>query len=390
VGQPEIDFQSGAFYNDARETYRWMRTNAPVCRDERTGIWGVTTYDGVLAAERDDLTFSNAEGTRPDTGPMPWMLDLDGAAHSKRRKLVSGGFTPRRVRATAEHLGALCDELLDQVCERGECDVVADLAAPLPMIVIGDMLGVAPEDRGDLLRWSDDLLATLTGEPGRVEAAAVAFGEYDAYARRTIAARRSEPCDDLFSVLVQAEIDGDRLTDDELVFDSLLLLVGGDETTRHVISGGTEQIVRHPSERERLARDPELLPGAVEEMLRWVSPVKSMNRTVTREIELEGQTLAVGDKLLLLYEAANFDETHFADPDTFEIERSPNDHLAFGFGAHFCLGAALARLEVTTMIDRIVRRLPDLELATDDPIPQSLGVITSLPVAFTPTERVLA
>ena len=385
---PDIDLLSGEFYADAREAYRWMRANSPVHFDANSGLWGVATYDGVVAVERDAKTFSNAGGSRPDTGPLPWMIDMDGPAHRKRRKLVSHGFTPGQVRSTAAHVGRLCDELIDRVCERGECDLVADLAAPLPMIVIGDMLGVPPEDRDDLLRWSDGMLASLSGDPEGIEAAAVAFSEYEAYARRMIAARRERPRDDLISVLAHAEVDGDQLDDDEVVFESLLLLVGGDETTRHVISGGMEQLVVNPAAKQRLMDDPHVLPSAVEEMLRWVSPIKNMNRTVTRDVELSGQHLRVGDKVLVLYEAANFDEAHFQEPERFDIERSPNDHLAFGFGAHFCLGASLARLEVATMVERIIHRLPDLEVATDNPLPRFLTALEALPVRYTPTRAI--
>jgi cytochrome P450 family 142 subfamily A polypeptide 1 len=388
--EPEIHLLSGDFYADAREAYRWMRAHSPVHFDATSGVWGVATYDGVVAVERDAETFSNAGGSRPETGPLPWMIDMDGSAHRKRRRLVNHGFTPARVRARAAHLGRLCDELIDRVCERGECDVVADLAAPLPMIVIGDMLGVAPGDRDDLLGWSDDLLGSLSGDPQRLEAAAVAFGEYERYARRMIVARRAEPSDDLFSVLVHAEIDGDRLDDSEVIFESLLLLVGGDETTRHVISGGVEQLLQNPDAKRALLDDAGSIPRAVEEMLRWVSPIKNMNRTVTRDVELGGRQLRVGEKVLVLYESANFDETHFDEPERFDVERSPNDHLAFGLGSHFCLGAGLARLEITTMVERVLRRLPDLEPVTAGPPPRFMAAITELPVRFTPTPRVLA
>lgn len=387
---PAIDLLSGDFYSDARDAYQWMRANSPVHFDANSGLWGVATYSGVLAVGRDAATFSNAGGSRPDTGPLPWMIDMDAPAHLQRRKLVNRGFTPGRVRASAEHVGRLCDELIDAVCERGACDLVADLAAPLPMIVIGDMLGIRPEDRDDLLRWSDDMLASLSGDPERLEAAATAFGEYQEYALGLIAARREQPGDDLVSVLVHAEVDGACLDDSEIVFETLLLLVGGDETTRHVISGGMEQLLRNPAEKKKLLDEPELMPSAVEEMLRWVSPIKNMNRTVTRDVELGGRDLRAGDKVLVLYESANFDEAHFVEPDRFDVARAPNDHLAFGFGAHFCLGASLARLEVATMVERLVHRLPDLVIATDDPLPRFMAAITGLPVRFDPTPRLLA
>ncbi|MEY2454613.1 MAG: cholest-4-en-3-one 26-monooxygenase [Acidimicrobiaceae bacterium] len=387
----DLDLLSADLYGDvARRVYASMRRAGPVHWDARNSLWGVATHDALMAAARDPATFSNAGGSRPDTGPLPWMIDMDGDAHFKRRKLVSRGFTPARVRDSTAWLESICDDLIDRVCERGACDVVRDLAAPLPMIVIGDMLGVAPEDRSQLLRWSDDLLGSLGGSPERIEAAAAAFTEYDAYARRTIAARRAEPTDDLVSVLVHAEVDGDRLDDDEIVFESLLILVGGDETTRHVISGGLEQLLRNPGEHHRLDEDPGLLPSSVEEMLRWVSPIKNMARNLTADVEFAGTTLRAGDKVLLLYESANFDETHFAEPERFDVTRSPNDHVAFGFGPHFCLGASLARLEVLTMMQRLLARLPDLELSSDVELPRFLGALQTLPVRFAPAPPIAA
>jgi cytochrome P450 family 142 subfamily A polypeptide 1 len=385
---PHIDLLAGDFYCDgARDAYAWMRRHDPVHFDEHSGLWGISTYDGVLAAGRDPATFSNAGGSRPDTGPLPWMIDMDGADHLKRRKLVNRAFTPARVRASTAHVGDICDDLIDAVCERGTCDVVHDLAAPLPMIVIGDMLGIPPDDRADLLRWSDDMLGSLSGDPERLQAAAESFGEFVEYAHRMIAARRAEPTDDFVSVFVHAEIDGERLTDDEIVFESLLLLVGGDETTRHVTSGGLEQLLLHPEQRQLLIDEPERLTTAVEEMLRWVSPIKNMNRTLTRDVEFGGRRLRAGDKALLLYESANFDESHFDHADRFDITRTPNDHVAFGFGAHFCLGASLARLELHAMFGHVLQRLPDLEFATEQPLRRSINGIAEMPVRFTPSAR---
>jgi len=282
VNAPTIDLLAADFYvNGARESYAWMREYAPVHYDERNELWGVATHAGVMAVGRDPATFSSAGGSRPDTGPMPWMIDMDSPDHLKRRKLVSRGFTPARVRATRDHVLEICDDLVDRVCERGECDFVRDLAAPLPMVVIGDMLGIPPSDRDALLRWSDDMLRSLSGDPASLAAAATAFGEFNAYARTMIADRRDAPRDDLVSVLVHAEVDGAHLTDDELVMETLLLLVGGDETTRHVTTGGMLQLLAEPATKDRLAADLDLLPNAVEEMLRWVTPIKNMARTTT-------------------------------------------------------------------------------------------------------------
>ena len=192
------------------------------------------------------------------------------------------------------------------------------------------------------------------------------------------------------SVMVHAEVDGDTLDDDELVQESLLILVGGDETTRHVISGGMAQLLAHPDQRDKLRADRELLDSAVEEMLRWVTPIKNMARTVTDDIEFQGQQMHAGEKLLLLYQSANRDEDVFVDPHSFDIERSPNDHVAFGFGTHFCLGASLARLEVKVMIDRLLSRLPDLELTGDTPLRAAnfISGYEAMPVTFSPTKPV--
>jgi cytochrome P450 family 142 subfamily A polypeptide 1 len=384
-----IDLLAGDFYGEpARRVYAWMREHSPVHHDDVNDVWGVATYAGVLAVGRDPATFSNAGGTRPDTGPLPWMIDMDAPDHLKRRKLVNRGFTPARVRATEPHLVELCDDLIDRVQATGECDVVRDLAAPLPVIVIGDMLGMPAADRAQLLEWSDALIGALGGTPEALEAAATAYTAFDAYARDMIAARRRDPTDDLVSVFVHAEVDGERLDDDEIMMETLLLLVGGDESTRHVISGGIEALLRHPDERQKVVDDPTLLPSAVEEMLRWVSPVKNMTRTITRDTVLEGQALPAGAKLLLLYESADYDEAQFDEPTRFDVSRAPNDHLAFGFGPHFCLGASLARLEIQTMVARVLERLPGIELseAVADPgdVARHLGAVAGLPVTFTP------
>jgi len=392
---PDIDLLDGPFYgNDPHELFTWMRANAPVYFDAANGVWGITRYADLKAIAADPSTFSNAQGIRPDNGPLPMMIDMDDPAHLRRRKLVNKGFTPRRVRESEDRIRLVCDSIIDAVCEQGSCDLVADIAAPLPMIMIGDALGVAPEDREDLLRWSDDMVSALSGSSSTDEAlmkAATAFNEYSDYSRRVIGDRRAAPgTEDLMGVLVDAEIDGDRLDDDELVHESLLILIGGDETTRHVISGGMHQLLLHPDQRDRLVADAALMPTAVEEMLRWVSPIRNMARVVTHDVEFRGQPMLEGQKLLLLYPSANRDEDVFEDPFRFDIARTPNDHVAFGFGTHFCLGASLARLEITVMVDRLLSRLPDLEVAGETPLRPANFVsgYTTMPVSFTPTAKV--
>jgi cytochrome P450 family 142 subfamily A polypeptide 1 len=391
----DIDLLDGSFYaNDPHERWMWMRANAPVYYDAANGVWGITRYADVKAVSVDPATFSNAQGIRPDNGPLPMMIDMDDPDHRRRRQLVNKGFTPRRVRDSAERIALVCDSIIDSVCERGECDLVRDVAAPLPMIMIGDALGVAPEDRADLLRWSDDMVSSLSGASSSEEAmmrAANAFLEYEAYSTRVIGQRRERPgTPDLMGVLVEAEVDGDRLDDAELVYESLLILVGGDETTRHVISGGMAALIADPAQCDRLRRDQAVWPTAVEEMLRWVSPIRNMARVVTHDVTFEGQPLRAGQKLLLLYPSANRDEAVFDDPFRFDIARQPNDHVAFGFGTHFCLGASLARLEISTMVERLLTRLPDLALTAEPPMRPAnfISGFESMPVTFTPTAPV--
>ena len=324
------------------------------------------------------------------------MIDFDAPEHVRRRRLVSEGFTPKRVRAMEDKLRIVCDAIIDKVCEQGSCDFVKDVAAPLPIIMIGDMLGVAPEDRDDLLRWSDDMLKGQgSPDPEAMVRATDAFTGYSDYIHPVLDERRSSGnTEDLVGVLCHAEIDGDSLDDDSLVHETLLILIGGDETTRHVISGGVEELLAHPDQIARLAADPAgLMPGAVEEMLRWVSPIKNMARTATRDVELEGAQIREGQELLLLYPSANRDEAVFENPDTFDITRSPNPHMAFGFGAHFCLGNQLARLELRVMVERVLARMPDLRLAVERGALERreanfISGIEQMPVAFTPTAPV--
>jgi cytochrome P450 family 142 subfamily A polypeptide 1 len=397
LAKPDVDLADGRFYADgkaAREAYRWMRANQPVFRD-RNGQAAAASYQAVLDAERNPELFSSAGGIRPDQPGMPYMIDMDDPAHLVRRKLVNAGFTRKRVMDKLPSIERLCDTLIDGVCERGEADFVRHIAAPLPMAVIGDMLGVLPEERDMLLQWSDDLVCGLSShvDESTVQKLMDTFAAYTAFTMDVIAKRRAQPTEDLFSVLVHSEVDGQRMSDDEIVMETLLILIGGDETTRHTLSGGTEQLLRHRDQWEALVADPDLLPGAIEEMLRWTSPVKNMCRTVTADTEFHGTQLRAGEKIMLMFESANFDESVFENPDEFRIDRNPNSHLAFGFGTHFCLGNQLARLELRLMTERVLRRLPDLRLADGAEVPlrpaNFVSGPESMPVVFTPAPRVL-
>jgi cytochrome P450 family 142 subfamily A polypeptide 1 len=383
----DIDFVSGDFWGrNPHDALTWMRANAPVYWDGRA--WGIARHGDLKAVSKDPGTFSNAQGIRADADAIPMMIDMDDPEHLRRRKLVNKGYTPRRVRDREDEVRAVCDQLIDAVAEKGECDFVWDLAAPLPLIMIGDDLGVAPEDRGQLLAWSDAMLTALTGTEESMGPAAEAFVGYSAYASEVIADRREHPRDDLMSVLCHAEVDGDRLGHDDIVHESLLILIGGDETTRHVISGGMYQLLADPRQWASLQADPTKLSTGIEEMLRWVSPIKNMNRTATRDVVLGGQQIHEGDDVLLLYPSANRDEDVFDDPFRFDVERTPNDHVAFGFGSHFCLGNSLARLELTVMFEQLLARLPDLELVSgDEPAYRPANFVSgyeSMKVRFTP------
>ncbi|MEZ0051165.1 cytochrome P450 family 142 subfamily A polypeptide 1 [Mycobacterium sp. MAA66] len=397
ITRPDVDLTDGRFYADgpaAREAYRWMRANEPVFRD-RNGQVAVTTYQAVLDAERNAELFSNAGGIRPDQPGMPYMIDMDDPAHLVRRKLVNAGFTRKRVMDKVPSIERLCDALIDNVCEKGSADFVRELAAPLPMAVIGDMLGVVPEEREMLLNWSDELVSGLSShlDESAIQKLMETFAAYTAFTMGVIADRRANPTDDLFSVLINSEVDGQRMDDNEIVMETLLILIGGDETTRHTLSGGIEQLLRHRDQWDRLTADAELMPGAVEEMLRWTSPIKNMCRVLTADTVFYGTELKKDEKVMLMFESANFDGEQFANPDDFTIDRNPNSHLAFGFGTHFCLGNQLARLELKLMTQKLMQRLPDLRLADGAVVPLRAANFVSgpesMPVVFTPTARVL-
>jgi cholest-4-en-3-one 26-monooxygenase len=390
--RPDVDLTDGAFYaGDSRASYKWMRENEPVFRD-RNGLAAASTYAAVIEAERNPELFSNAGGIRPDQDPVEMMIEMDDPQHLLRRKLVNAGFTRKRVKDLEGSINSLCDTLIDAVCERGECDFVWDIAAPLPMAVIGDMLGVRPEEREMFLKWSDDLVSFLssTADPEQFQVTMDAFAAYTEYMMGMIVARKERPTDDLVSVLVHAEVDGARLEDHQIVTEVLLLLIGGDETTRHTLSGGTRQLLLHSEQHQRLVDDVALLPNAIEEMLRWTAPVKNMARTITADTEFHGTRLKEGEKMILLFESANFDEKVFADPENFDIARYPNNHLAFGFGTHFCLGNQLARLELSIMQTRLLQRLPDMQLVSDAELPlrpaNFVSGLESMPVKFTATK----
>jgi cytochrome P450 family 142 subfamily A polypeptide 1 len=313
------------------------------------------------------------------------MINFDAPEHTKRRRLVGNGFTPRRVADHEPFLRTKVNELIDSVIDKGSCDFVADIATPLPMLMIGELMGLPESDYEQLLHWSD-LFAT-GGEEIRAEVEHAVFA-WNEYIMAKVNERRGGDEDDLVSLITNAEWEGEKLSDLDIMFETMLVMVGGDETTRHVISSGIAALIQNPDQLEMLKNDLSLLPNAIEEMLRWATPVRNMNRTATQDIEVQGFKIHKGDRILLLYPSANRDEKVFADPYTFDITRTPNDHVAFGaYGRHHCLGAPLARLELRVLFEEILRRFDNLKLAKDGPLPWRRGNfvlgLNEVPVTFT-------
>jgi len=381
------------------DAFALLRREAPVYwhpSQGGSGFWVVSKYRDVMAVSLDSRTFSSARGgtiLREFEGEelesnRAIMLNMDAPRHTRFRRLVNTGFSPRMVNRLVPHVHEMATRIIDAVAARGECDFVTDIAAELPLQVIAEMIGVPLEDRHLVFKWSNQMIGFDDPEyQPSLDVSKVAAMEMFMYANQLALERKDRPRDDLVSVLMAGEVDGEKLT--EVEFDSffLLLAVAGNETTRNLISGGMLALVQNPEERARLLRDPALLPTAVEEMLRWVSPVMYFRRTATRDTELGGQRIREGDRLTIWYGSANRDEDVFPEPQRFDVGRSPNEHLAFGIGHHFCLGANLARLEIQIMFEELLRRLPDLELAGPVERLRSnfINGIKRMPVRFTPT-----
>jgi len=380
----DIRLLSPDFYARIDELGSWMRDHAPVYWDDATGIWGIARHADIMHVSKHWRDFGSGKGSRPDN-ITPMMINFDPPEHVQRRGIISAGFTPRRVAEHEPFLRRKVGDLIDAVSERGECDFVRDIATPLPMYMIGELMGLPEADHEMLLHWSD-LFAT-GGEEIREEVGP-AIEAWAEYVSKWIAQRRGGDAGDLISLAVNGEVDGRPLSDVDLIWETMLVLVGGDETTRHVISGGLEALLRNPEQLQQLRDDPAKLPRAIEEMLRWSTPIKNMNRTAMRDIELGGQKIREGDRLLLLYPSGNRDAAVFEEPYRFDIDRDPNEHIAFGgYGRHHCLGAQLARLELRVLFEEVLARLGRLRLT--DPaaeVKQRRGNfvlgIESLPVEF--------
>jgi len=355
----DIQVLSLDFNAHALERTAWMRQNAPVYWDDVTGLWAITKHEHVSHIEANWEIYCSSKGSRPNSS-VPSMINADPPDHTRRRRLVSSGFTPRRVAAHEGFLRDTVDELIDAALVQGECDFVNDIAKPIPLRMIATLMGLPLADEEKLLHWSD-LFAT--GGEDTTDAVVAAALEWVEYILEEMKTRTDPEADDLISLLIHTE--GEPLSVDDLIYETMLILVGGDETTRHVMSGGLEALLLHPEQMAALQADRSLLPGAIEEMLRWVTPVRNMSRTATTDVVLGDQQILKGDRLLLLYQSANRDEDVFENADRFDITRTPNPHVAFGGnGRHFCLGAQLARLELKVLFEQVLDRLPEISLVT--------------------------
>jgi cytochrome P450 family 142 subfamily A polypeptide 1 len=386
----DIDLLDRDLYaGDPHPAFTWLRANEPIYRDP-AGTWALTRHADVVWAERQPALFSNAAGSRPNSDPQPSMIDSDDPSHGLQRRLVAKGFTPKQMAAYEAHARDVARRLVDAIAPLGRADIVTEIAKPLPMTLIGEMLGVPEDDYEMLQRWSDQMINGADGPANITDEVVNAAFEYYEYAARVIADRTAQPGDDLVSVLVHGEVDGERLGHDRVISNALLLLVGGNETTRNVIAGGVDALLRNPAQLTALQTDPgSSIAAAVEECLRWVTPIVNMNRTTTAAVDVHGKTIPAGSQVLMCYISANRDETVFDDPFRFDVARHPNPHIAFGFGPHFCLGSSLARLEIRVMLTELLTRLPDIRLVDEAAAPvyshsSFVRGIQSLPVEFTP------
>lgn len=394
-----VDFNPYSYeiHDDPYPVYRRLREEAPVYRHDALGFWALSRYDDVLAAFKDPLTFSNAQGVsleRSSAGnasALASFLAMDPPRHDQMRALVSRGFTPRRVLDLESRIRQLTAEHIDRFIVVGHCDIIQDFAAKLPMDVVSELLGVPSADRDDLRHWADTVLHREEGKADIPPAAMQASGRLVAYFRALVAERRQHRGGDLTSALLDAEIDGARLDDMDVVAFLFLMIIAGNETTTKLIGNALFWLWSNPRERDRVRRDRGLIPNWIEETLRYDNSTQMLARTVTRDVELHGHTLRAGDRLLLLIGSANRDEQMFANADVFDVNRDASQHLAFGKGTHFCLGASLARLEARVALEAIQARLPDYEIDAAKLVrvhsPNVRG-FASVPITFPPCATV--
>jgi cholest-4-en-3-one 26-monooxygenase len=404
----EIDVLDPRFYDDPWGAYRWLRANAPLWWDARNELWVVSRHEDVSHISRNQDLYSAAQGVRPKVAAPMSIISMDDPEHTRQRRLVNRGFTPARVRQLADHIRELSHQIIDEIAERGTCDFVEDFAIHVPLIVIAELMGLDPDQRQKLYRWSDAMMAGdghLDPEDPVLIAAAEAGGEFAVMCTELIEERRRDgSTDDIIGILTRAFDDGalaqegdgayagdadpGEMSHDELIMFLILLVVAGNETTRNALTGGLVAFSRFPDQHQRLLDHPELMDLAVDEIVRYVSPVMSFMRTVTTDHAYGGVDLKAGDRLFLLYQSANRDEDVFDAPDDFRIDRDPNPHLAFGIGTHYCLGANLARAEIGVVFTELFARLRDIRAVDPETLERGdsslVLALSHLPATFTP------
>lgn len=386
---------------------RWLQQHDPVHWSEKDEVWVLSKYEDVAYVSKNQQLFTSEHGVRPHQRTKLGLIDEGEPRHGQLRNLINRGFSPRMVKKLEAVFREITNDAIDAVAKQGNCDFVEDIAVPLPLLLIAEMIGIRKEDRQSFHEWSDAMIAGDGNfdNPAIMAKAVAAYMAYSAYVTGIIDERRREPKDDLVSILVGANDDGTlkefshqrtdvfdpagqdvALANSELVMLLVLLMVAGNETTRNALSGGMQLLIENPDVRKQLIDDPSKIAVAVEEMVRLVSPVHSFGRTVTEDTEIRGVPIEKGQQVLMLYPAANRDPDAFEDPDTFLIDRNPQ-HLGFGIGKHFCLGANLARMELRVAFEELLRRLPDMEYAAGGPILRPSALVRScveMRVKFTP------
>ena len=420
----DTDFTDPRVFDDPWALFAWLRGLDSLHYDAKNDLYIAARHEDVFTLSRDEETYCSKFGVRPAVAGDMSIITLDGDEHVRQRRLINKGFTPRRVRELIPHVRELTNQIVDELEAKVAADesygveFVSDFAIHIPLIIICEMMGLDPQHRLSMYGWSDAMMAGdghVEADSPQLHAAAEAFGEFCVMAMELIAQRREDPQDDLISILTQAFDEGElvketkalpgvdeehlakmaaeenRLQDDELLAFLTVLMVAGNETTRNAITGGLVALSRFPEQRKLLLDhldDEEFMATAVDELVRYVTPVLGFVRTVTKEHTYRNTLLKEGDRVLMLYGSANRDESVFTAPDELDLTRSPNPHLAFGIGPHFCLGANLARMEITTVFQELLTRLPDITVPADA-VPSRgdstlVLALNHLPATFTP------
>jgi cytochrome P450 len=363
----ELDPFDYAFHRDPYPTYRWLRDEAPLYHNARMDFWALSRFDDVLDGLHDPATYTSTGGVAIEqSGAVTRsMIEMDPPDHTAMRKLIARRFTPRRIAELEPRVREWTNALLDRLDGRDEFDVVREFTALLPTTVVGTLLGIPADRHDDARQWTDDLLTREPGNPVPPPAAAEGAMQIAMLAHELASARRQQPADDILSTLVQAEIDGAPLTDEQVIGFCILLVSGGHETTSKLIANGVRLFASHPDQRDAVIAEPDRMTGAVEELLRYTSPTQYMARTTTRPVQLHGVEMPAGAKVALLLGAGNRDPREFERPDEFDITRTNPRILAFGHGAHVCLGAAVARLEARVALQEFLARHPRYSVDED-------------------------